>query len=435
MGMRRPRIAITALMAVALAATAVGPATAQDEGREITWLHARPTDGPIIQTIEEVADLYAEQVPGFSLNLVSTPDRPSYLQRLETLAAANQLPDLFDTDATPFAAKLRDAGLMVNVGDWLQEKGLLDAFRPAALAYQQFDDGSVYMLPLEMLMEYFWFNRAIFDEVGIEPPETLEDIVGLCAPLREAGYIPLAVDGVDGWPLMRNIAFIPFRLTGNEYVKALKKGEASMGDEPGARAVQWVYDLGQNDCFQQGFSSDDYVAARNLFTSGQAAMYYMGTWELGTFTSDDLDPAVRESIDFFTMPMTEGATTEPKEYIAPSGIGMAINANTVDESVEGFLEFLIAEYPDRFAAKGQLVPLVAEPVTEGASELFLRAADELAQMGDTVGVPWDTQLDPTTNSRMQQELVLLASGETTPEEFIETMDAVIAEEAPRFFDE
>src|SRR5687768_4301422 len=103
--MRTPwRVLVGGGLSLALAAAIVGPVAAQ-ESREITWLFARPTDGPVIQTVTEVADLYAESHPGFKLNQVTTPDRPSYLQRLETLAAADQLPELFDTDATPFAQK------------------------------------------------------------------------------------------------------------------------------------------------------------------------------------------------------------------------------------------------------------------------------------------------------------------------------------------
>jgi raffinose/stachyose/melibiose transport system substrate-binding protein len=422
-------------LALLLAGAVVGPVAAQDQSHEITWLFSRPTDGPVIKTVTEVADLYAQSHPGFKLNQVTTPDRPSYLQKLETLAAANQLPELFDTDATPFAQKLRDAGHMLDVGAKLDEWGLRDKFRAAALGYQMFDDGSVYMLPLEMQQEWFWYNTAAFEKAGVSVPEKLEDIPAMCQPLRDAGYVPLAVDGVDGWPLMRMIALIPFRLTGNDYVKQLKTGAVSLGDEPGRRAAQFVYDLGQNGCFQEGFSADDYVAARNLYASGQAAMYYMGTWEVGTFTDPSLDPEVAKSIDFFTLPTTDGATTQPNEYIAPSGIGMAVNAKKYDPVVEDFIKFLIAEYPARYAATQQFSPLVAPALTEGVSELYTKSSAALDALGPTVGVPWDTQLDPTSNTRMQQELVLLASGEITPDQFIETIDAVIKEEAPRFFGE
>jgi len=48
-------------------------------------------------------------------------------------------------------------------------------------------------------------------------------------------------------------------------------------------------------------------------------------------------------------------------------------------------------------------------------------------------MPWDTQLDPTTDSRLKQELVLLVQGDITPEEFTSTMDSTIAQNAPKFF--
>ena len=74
--------------------------------REISWLLSRPADGGVITAMEQIADEYAADHPGFALNLITTPDRPSYIQKYETLAAANKLPELFDTDATPFAQKL-----------------------------------------------------------------------------------------------------------------------------------------------------------------------------------------------------------------------------------------------------------------------------------------------------------------------------------------
>ena len=357
--MRHTRILATVLIAATTAAawSGTGQASPESTGREMTWLLARPADGGVIQAVEEVASMYQETHPDFELNLETTPDRPSYLQRMETLAAANQLPDFFDTDATPFAQQLRDAGRMQDVGALLDELGLLDDFNPVALDYQRFDDGSLYMIPLELHMEWFWYNRAIFDELGLTPPETLEDLVAMCAPLREAGHVPIALDGVDGWPLLRYMAFPAFRLTGNDFIKELKRGNASLNDEPGLRGAEFVADLASNECFQTGFSSNGYTDARDLFTSGDAAIYYMGTWELATLTSDDLPEATSGNIDFFKLPMTNGATTDPNEYFVVSGIGMAINAATYDPDVRDWLTFLIENYPAAYGATLQIPPM------------------------------------------------------------------------------
>ena len=108
-------------------------------------------------------------------------------------------------------------------------------------------------------------------------------------------------------------------------------------------------------------------------------MYYMGTWEVGTFTDPSLDPEVAKNIDFFTLPTTDGATTQTNEYIAPSGIGMAVNAKKYDPVGEDFIKFLIAEYPARYAAKQQFSPLVAPALTEGLSELYTKSSAALDQ--------------------------------------------------------
>lgn len=403
--------------------------------REISWLLSRPADGSVISIVTEIADEYAQQHPGFALNLITTPDRPSYLQKLETLATADQLPEFFDTDATPFAKKLADQGKLVDVEQLLTDLGVYDDYRPLALDYQRFDDGSLYMLPFEFEMEFFWYNKALFADAGVEVPQTLDDIVDLCGPLRDSGVIPIAVDGQDGWPLERYMAYYPFRTAGPDYLNDLKRGDVELSGDVGSQASQWMADLGSNECFPEGFSAQGYTDARDLFTSGKAAMYQIGTWELASLTSPDLAPEVRDNIDFFTLPTVADAVTADNEFTVVSGIGTAVSAKTYDPLVQDFLSYLIAEYPARLAESGHMTPVsgVDAVIPDGASELYARALAVSNDLGERVAFPWDTQLDPTTNTRLQQELTLLVQGEITPEQFTAIIDESIAENAPKFF--
>lgn len=406
------------------------------EAREISWLLSRPSDGPTIQIVEELAAEYAQDHPGFALNLITTPDRPSYLQRYETLAAANELPEFFDTDATPFAHTLAKQDRLMDVEALLKDMDLYDSFRPGALSYQQFDDGSLHMIPLEFQTEVFWYNTALFEEAGTQVPATLDDFPQMCRDLREAGITPIALNGLDQWPLERYMAYVPFRLSGPDYLNAIKKGEATLTDEVGTRAVEWIAALGEAECFDAGFSSTGYADAQALFTSGRAAVYNIGTWELGNLATDALDEAVQGDIDFFTLPTMEGAVTADNEFVAPSGIGMAVNAQTFDPLVRDFLEFLLKNYPERYAATGAMSPTLDAAVTvpDNATPLYQKALDVAADVGPTAAMPWDTQLDPTSNTRLQQELVLLAQGNISADQFIETIDATIEQNAPRYFD-
>lgn len=430
-------IAMAATLSLIGCGTPAGPSPdGEIVGREISWLLSRPADGGIISVVKEIADEYAEAHPGFSLNLITTPDRPSYLQKLETLAAADQLPEFFDTDATPFTRKLVDQGKLVDVEALLTDLGIYEDFRPLALDYQRFDDGSLYMVPFEFEMEFFWYNTALFEQAGVTVPETLDDFADLCGPLRDAGVIPFALDGQDGWPLARYMSYQPFRLAGPDYLNELKRAEVELSDEVGTHAAEWLSELGSSGCFAEGFSSQGYTDARDLFTSGQAAVYQIGTWELAALTSPDLPEGVKGNIDFFTLPTVDGAVTDDNDYTVVSGIGMGISQKAFDPLVEDFLKFLLSEYSDRIVETGHMSPIAGSDVVipEGASELYARALAEVDNLGDETAFPWDTQLDPTTNSRLQQDLVLLVQGEITPEQFTKTIDATLAENAPKFFD-
>lgn len=399
------------------------------EPREISWLLSRPADGGVITAMEQIADEYAAEHPGFSLNLITTPDRPSYIQKYETLAAANKLPELFDTDATPFAQKLASQDRMIDVDALLDDLGLAGEYRDAALGYQRFDDGSLYMVPFEFQLEFFWYNTALFEEAGVSVPATLDDFPQLCRDLRAQGITPIALDGQDQWPLERYMAYYPFRMAGPEYVQDLKNGDASFADPAGVAAAEWLSELGKAGCFQEGFSSTGYADAQGLFTSGKAAVYNIGTWELGNLATEALDPGVRDDVDYFTLPTIDGAVTTDDEYVTPSGIGMAVNAQTYDPLVRDFLKFALERYPEIYAATGALSPTTTAQTTipADATPLYSRAVEQADTVGPKIAMPWDTQLDPATNTRLQQELTLLVQGDITPEEFVTTMDTTLRE--------
>jgi raffinose/stachyose/melibiose transport system substrate-binding protein len=409
--------------------------TGEVKPREISWLLSRPADGAVINIMKKLADDYAKDHPGFALNLITTPDRPSYIQKLETLAAANKLPELFDTDATPFAQQLAKQGKMVDAEKLLKSLDIYDDYRPGALDYQRFDDGSLYMIPFQFELEYFWYNKALLEKAGVTVPKSLDDLPAMCTALRSAGITPIAIDGQDQWPLERYVAYQPFRAAGPEFVQKLKKGEAAFTDPAGQKTVEWMAQLGKAKCFQDGFSAQGYSDAQNQFTSGQAAMYNIGTWELPSLATDKLNSAVRDDVDFFTLPTTAGSATAANEFVSPSGIGMAVNAKTYDPLVSDFLKFALAKYPAEYAATGALSPTtnVQTTVPANATPLYKKALETADTLGAKQAMPWDTQLDPTTNGRLQQELVLLVQGNITPEQFTSTMDSTIKQNAPKFF--
>lgn len=196
-----------------------------DKKKVIKWFIARGVDGPIAQTVKEIADEFTKTHPNFQLVLEGIGDRPSYLQKLRTLIASNEMPDMFDTDPDAYADKLVKLGLLVDMKKVLKDIGKYDDYRPIALQYQQFADGSMYTLPLEYGIEGFWYNIKIFNDLGLKTPTTFDELMTASETLKKNKITPMAVDGKDNWPVLRYLAFKPFRLTGNDFIEKVKKGK------------------------------------------------------------------------------------------------------------------------------------------------------------------------------------------------------------------
>ncbi|WP_018751999.1 ABC transporter substrate-binding protein [Paenibacillus sanguinis] len=429
-------IAISALLATALAGcggaadknaeSATPKEGGENNGTTITWLTARPENGAIIQTVRELADRYAEDHPGFELDIQVTADRPSYLTKLRTLIASGEVPEFIDTDADPYAQELANAGMLVDMKQFLDEQGLYDQFYEPALKYQELPDGSLYLLPLEYHLEMTWFNKKIFEENNLSVPKTIDDLLTVSKALKDKGITPIAVDGVDIWPVLRYAAMIPFRATGNEFARNLSQGKAKVTDEVGMEAANFVSNIGQY--FQKGFATTDYTTALNMFLNGEAAMYNMGTWEISSFLEENLPENMKGNVDYFYLPTIPNASTPDNEFFGNSGIGLAATADKFDGAAKDFLSYVLKNYSDVYVAKQQMSPLKFTIEDESKfSELFLRIKKDMDNYGSEFAKPWDTLLDANSNSIMSDLIMKLAMGVISPEEFAKQVDDTIAQ--------
>lgn len=403
-------------------ASSTADASDDEDVVTVTWLSSRPVDGAIDLTIRDIAQQYSDEHDGkWVLNVETTADRPSYLQKLKTLIAGGNMPDIIDIDADPYCQELVDAGLLVDVKSFLQEEGKYDDFYPIALKYQEFADGSMYTLPLEYHVEMIWYNKEIFAENNVEVPTTMQEWLDVCETLSNNGVTPIAVDGVDRWPVQRYLAMMPFRETGNDYIIDLRDGNASMGDEIGMHAIEFLQKIGQY--FNEGFAATDYATAQSLFLDGKAAMYYIGDWEIEAMLEQYEDGV----IDYFYLPTIEGGETGANEFCVNSGIGMAFNAETFDEKTKDFILYVIDNYGEVYASRQQMSPIKTElPSDTEFSDLYLRIQEDMNNTGENFLKPWDTYLDANTNTVMQDNMLLVASGDMSAEEFVKLVDDSIA---------
>jgi ABC superfamily ATP binding cassette transporter, binding protein len=390
--------------------------------REIHYFSSRSASDDTIVTLQEITDKYNEQGGNIKLVIDSNADRTSYDQKLRTMIAGGQMPDMFDLDATPYAAELGEKGMLTDMDAFLDEIGEKDSYIPLALDYGRTADGKLYTLPLELSTEMIWYNVDMFKDAGIEAPKTLDELLEDCKALNDKGYTAFGIGGGDGWPLLRLLATYPFRMTGNDFLNDLSAGKAKMSDEPGMKAAEFMSDIGKY--FQPGFSTTDVATGLNLFLSGKSAMYPTGTWELNYFTDKNRPKGL--NVDYFYMPTIKDAKTSANDYWAFGGIGLSVNPKVFDEQYKDYLTFIVKNYSPAYFAHEHLAPQKVEMSDNSKFDpLFLKIMEDTNNIGTTAARPWDVVLNEDVIATINDNLPGLCMDEETPDEFVKAVDEAL----------
>lgn len=405
-----------------------------DNEIKIYWLSNRIVDGESFAAAEEIYQKYHVENPNFVLEAENIHDKTSYMQKLKTLIASNEVPDMFDIDTDPYCEQLIRDGLLANIGDYLDEEGIRDLIHEAALTYQELPEtGDLYTFPMEYAIEMHWYNTEIFEANNVSKPENLDEFLQVCETLKQNGVTPLAVGGQDRWQILRYLAMVPFRLEGNKYIFDARTGSRSFAEDTGIKGMEFLHSVGQY--FNEGFTTTDYTTALNMFLDGKVAMFHIGSWELNTFINSDLYQ--QGKLDYFTMPMMDGATTAANEYVCNSGIGLAFSTNSFDKT-KGYLKYLVENYGEVYTNKGMLSPMkydIPEDVEETMDPLFLKVKADIDAYGEQPLKPWDAVIDPDTYTFLGEGAAMVATGEMTPEDYAAQLDESVANAAPTYFPE
>jgi alpha-glucoside transport system substrate-binding protein len=194
-----------------------------------------------------------------------------------------------------------------------------------------------------------WYNVASFEEAGVEPPETWEDLTAAADTLKAAGITPYAV-GVDvGWPITDIFENVYLRVAGPEMYDQLARHEIPWTDQSVKDTLTVMADIFQPDNLAGGADESlqtempDSVA--KVFTdSPEAAMVIIGDFAPGV-TETSLEPET--GFNVFDFPSIEGS--EP----AVMGAGDTFVQFRDSPAADAFLEYLTTpEAAEIWASRG-----------------------------------------------------------------------------------
>lgn len=320
---------LTASLAIVTALFAMPVASmAQEEEITIRVFSNNPdrtSDQGLVEQL--IFDAYMEEHPNVTIEVEALDDE-AYKTKFRAYAAGSEMPDLVSVWGQPgFIDEIIDAGLLAELDSEDYENygflnGSLDGFSR---------DGKLYGLPRNTDVMVVYYNEKIFQENGWEVPTTYEAYLSLADDIRKAGITPVAIGGGDKWPLYCYLYDIMQKIDGEglmaKTLKAISDGDYS--DETFGRAAELLQATARAGVFEAGFETTDDPTARNMFTSGQSAMYYIGSWNMSMAVSLAVPQEVRENIRCFNLPVVEDV--DPTILTAWNGGGYSVTENAANK--------------------------------------------------------------------------------------------------------
>jgi len=215
--------------------------------------------------------------------------------------------------------------------DSLAELDAISTFPESALAAWEGDDGTPYCVPVASVLAGFYYNTAIFDELGLEVPTTQAEFLDVLDAIKKDGtYTPLALGSADGWQLAYNMLYQvgPNAWHGEDGRLGLIDGSKKLTDPDFVEGFR-VFDSFK-DYLPKGYESISYEDMTQLFTLGQAAILPDGSWQISQVTSTGLDVGV-----FGAPPAAAGDQRYQQEMA-----DMAFGLNAAGKQKEAATEFL-----------------------------------------------------------------------------------------------
>lgn len=371
-----------------------------------------------------IIDEYMAENPNVTIE-VEALDEESYKTKFKAYAM-DGMPDVVSIWGQPsFLDEVLDAGVLAELSesdysDYQFVSGSLEGFKK---------DGKLYGLPRNTDIMVFYYNQKMFTDNGWEVPASYEDLLALAGDINTAGLVPVAMDGGDGWVLACYMQDLMVRLEktpGSKIADAISKGDFS--DPLFSQASQLLADSAAAGLFQTGFDSQDYGTAQNLFTNGQAAMFYMGSWETSMALNEDIPEEVRNNIGAFVMPAVEGGSAANTDLAAWNGGGYAVSADSPNK--EEAIKFLNYMYqPDKLSKYGweNGVGLSAQNQTDyltgSETDLQMQIMDLLKNATNISGTPINDCGSSNFKTAIETEIQSLSNGTKSVDDFLSTLGA------------
>jgi raffinose/stachyose/melibiose transport system substrate-binding protein len=201
------------------------------------------------------------------------------------------------------------------------------------------------------------YNKKVFEQAKVEPPKTWSELLDVCAKIKKAGKIPIALGAQTPWVTqLITYALVPSTVYAKnpQFDSQMQAGSASFAQSGWRDAMNMYLELQKRGFFNDNPNGTTYEQQTSMVATGKAAMAVQVSAVLPDFRK-----AATNAGDLAMFPFP-GADTASGVWI-PAGVvvGLGVSARSrKSDAAKAFIEFLgRPENMNRWAEAVACIPL------------------------------------------------------------------------------
>ncbi len=339
---------------------------------------------------------------------------------LQTQLRSGEGPDVFSYGSGPgFGGALIEAELVQDLTEAYEERDwqVYDFAKERVTV-----DVKTYGVPGELETIGLFYNKDVFTELGLEEPQSVDELRAAADAIKASGRTPFAVGDKEGWEGGHLLSMALSSAIGSEGMEELFAGDRSWDSPEVVAALRLWKEFDEAGYLPQSPTSVDYDTSIAQFFSGDAAMMPTGSWLVG-----EIDDNADFEVGYIPFPAPDG----PGIFTGGLGSGPYVSASTDNPEVAvEFVDFLASQEHGQWTVENlhTIPPQEIELDKVEVSPLFSQVLEDTAAVtedGD-FGYNIDVMVPDAVNEAMYDGFQAVLTGQQTPEQGAASLEAARA---------
>ncbi|NUT41750.1 MAG: extracellular solute-binding protein [Thermoactinospora sp.] len=232
------------------------------------------------ETFDKLIAAFEQQHPNIRVVQNHVPNAETAIR---ARLVRGDVPDVLALSGNSVFGELAEAGVFRDFSGYAGRQAINPAVQKVLDDLGTYRRGEVNGLPMCTAANPILYNKAIFDQHGVQPPKTWDELIAAAKRFQAAGVTPFYLTLKDAWTALPTFNSLAANLAPPDFFAGRTADRTTFAQAypDVARRLAELFQYGQPDRFSRGYDEGN-----REFAQGKSAMYLQGTFAI---------PAIREA--------------------------------------------------------------------------------------------------------------------------------------------